>query len=267
MAQNPMFNEEAFKRAQAQHQRGFAMQDGPAAQETFEQPMHVVRGIDRANCMTLQGTINKTFFLLLICVVGGMLSWTNPQAWISYTGLLAIGALVVAIVTAFKPAISMFTAPVYAFLEGTLLGALSAMYNAQWDGIVFNAVSITVLVFFFMLFLYKFQIIRVTNGLMKGIFAATAAIAVLYIGSWILSLFGVSTAYLTSSSPLSIGISVVVCIVAALNFLTDFEFINRMTGEYEAPKYMEWYAGFSLLVTLVWLYLEILRLLGKTRSR
>lgn len=161
----------------------------------------------------------------------------------------------------------MFTAPIYAFLEGTLLGAISAMYNAQWDGIVFNAVAITVLVFFFMLALYRFQIVRVTSGLAKGIFAATLAICVLYMGAWILSLFGVSTAYLTSSSPLSIGISVVVCIVAAMNFLLDFEFINQMTSKYAAPKYMEWYAGFSLLVTLIWLYLEILRLLGKSRSR
>jgi uncharacterized YccA/Bax inhibitor family protein len=102
---------------------------------------------------------------------------------------------------------------------------------------------------------------------MIGIFSATLAVCVLYLGSWILSLFGVNTAYLTSSSPLSIGISVVVCIIAALNFLLDFEFINRMTDEYAAPKYMEWYAGFSLLVTLIWLYIEILQLLGKTNRR
>ena len=261
MAQNPMFNENAFKRAKAQHQAGYT-------QEEFTEPMHLVRGEDTAAAvMTLQGTINKTFFLLLICVVGGMLSWTNPQAWLAYTWVIAIGALGLAFWTAFKPAVSPFTAPVYALLEGLLLGAISAMYNAQWNGIVFNAVAITILVFFFMLALYRFQIIRVTSGLAKGIFAATLAVCVLYVGSWILSLFGVSTAYLTSSSPLSIGISVVVCIVAAMNFLLDFEFINQMTGKYAAPKYMEWYAGFSLLVTLIWLYLEILRLLGKTRSR
>lgn len=261
MAQNPMFNENAFKRAKAEHQAGYA-------QEEITESMHLVRGEDTATtAMTLQGTINKTFFLLLICVVGGMMSWTNPQAWLPYTWIIAIAALGVAFWTAFKPVVSMFTAPIYALLEGLLLGAISAMYNAQWDGIVFNAVAITVLVFFFMLALYRFQIIRVTSGLAKGIFAATLAVCVLYIGSWILSLFGVSTAYLTSSSPLSIGISVVVCIVAAMNFLLDFEFINQMTGKYAAPKYMEWYAGFSLLVTLIWLYLEILRLLGKTRSR
>lgn len=264
MAQNPMFNENAFKRAKAEHQRGFQTPQNELGQE----PMHLARGTDTASAtMTLQGTINKTFFLLLICVVGGMLSWTNPQAWLAYTWLLAIGALVIAIWTAFKPAVSMFTAPIYAFLEGTLLGAISAMYNTQWNGIVFNAVAITIFVFFFMLMLYKFQIIRVTRGLMIGIFSATLAVCVLYLGSWLLSLFGVNTAYLTSSSPLSIGISVVVCIIAAFNFLLDFEFINRMTDEYAVPKYMEWYAGFSLLVTLIWLYIEILQLLGKTKSR
>ena len=260
MAQNPMFNENAFKRAKAQHQAGFSQED--------TRDMYLVRGEDTANTvMTLQGTINKTFFLLFICMAGGMMSWTHPQAWLSYTGLIAIGALGIALWTAFKPAVSPFTAPVYALLEGLLLGAISAMYNAQWDGIVFNAVAITFLVFFFMLALYRFQIIRVTRGLMIGVMSATLAVCVLYIGSWILSLFGVSTAYLTSSSPLSIGISVVVCIVAAMNFLLDFEFINQMTDKYAAPKYMEWYAGFSLLVTLIWLYLEILRLLGKSRSR
>ena len=260
MAQNPMFNENAFKRAKAQHQAGYAHEDVSELQ--------LVRGEDTANTvMTLQGTINKTFFLLLICVVGGMMSWTNPQAWLSYTWIIAIAALGIALWTAFKPAVSMFTAPIYALLEGTLLGAISAMYNAQWHGIVFQAVSITVLVFFVMLAIYRFQIIRVTATFTKIIFAATAAIALFYIISLVLGLLGVSTAYLTSSSPLSIGISVVICLVAAFNFLLDFEFINQMTSKYAAPKYMEWYAGFSLLVTLVWLYLEILRLLGKSRSR
>lgn len=263
MAHNPMFNENAFKRAKAEHQRGFQ-----APQEQMQEPMHLVRGMeDTSNVMTLQGTINKTFFLLLICVVGGMLSWTNPQAWLPYSWIIALAALGIAIWTAVKPSVSMFTAPIYALAEGILLGAISAAYNAQFNGIVFNAVAITILVFFFMLMLYKFQIIRVTRRLMIGIFSATLAVCVLYIGSWILSLFGVSTAYLTSSSPLSIGISVVVCIIAAFNFLLDFEFINQMTDRYAAPKYMEWYAGFSLLVTLVWLYIEILNLLGKTSRR
>ena len=182
-------------------------------------------------------------------------------------GLSAIGAFALAMVTSFKPSISAFTAPIYALLEGVLLGAISAQYNAQFKGIVFNAVAITFLVFFAMLFIYRTKIIKVSRGLMIGIFSATLAICVLYIGSFILSLFGVSTAYLTSNSPLSIGISVVVCIVAALNFLLDFNFIDEMTSRFAAPKYMEWYAAFSLMVTLVWLYIEILQLLAKSQKR
>ena len=154
-----------------------------------------------------------------------------------------------------------------AFAEGLLLGIISAAYNARFQGIVFNAVAITLLVFFFMLFIYRMRIIPVTKKLRLGITSATAAIAVFYIGSWLLSLFGMNISYLTSASPLSIGISVVVCAVAAFNFLLDFDFIDQMTGRFAAPKFMEWYAGFGLVVTLVWLYIEILNLLGKMQSR
>ena len=264
MAQNPLFNEKAFERAQAAQQRGFRTSQDEFTQE----PMHLVRGEDTAdNAMTLQGTINKTFFLLFLCVAGGVISWSHPQHWVPFLWLIALGALGIAIWTGFKPIVARFTAPIYAVLEGLLLGAISALYNAQFEGIVFNAVAITFLVFAIMLMLYCFKIVRVTSGLIKAVASATLAIAVLYMGSWILSLFGVNPSYLTSSSPLSIGISIVVCIVAAANFLLDFEFINQMTSTYAVPKYMEWYAGFSLLVTLIWLYLEILRLLGKTRRR
>ncbi len=254
MAQNPMLNEKAFRPS-----------DGP--ETTGPEGLHLVRGQETARPMTLQGTINKTFLLLFICVVGGMMSWTNPQAWAPYIGILAIAGFVVALITCFKPTVSMFTAPIYALLEGLCLGAISAAYNAEFHGIVFQAVALTVLVFFIMLGIYRFQIIRVTEKLVKVVTSATLAIAVFYLVSIVLGLFGVNTSYLTSSSPLSIGISVVICGVAAFNFLLDFEFINRMSSQYSVPRYMEWYAGFGLLVTIVWLYIEILRLLGKTRSR
>ncbi len=238
---NPMLNETAFQRAQER-----AASNG---------------------IMTMQGTINKTFLLLFICVIGGMITWTNYQNWANYTGIIAIIGFVVAMITSFKPTAAPITAPIYAFIEGLFLGVISAMYNAKFQGIVFNAVAVTILVFFVMLFIYRTGIIRVTRGLAVGIFSATAAIAILYFGSFILSVFGVSTAYLTSSSPLSIGISVVVCAVAAFNFLLDFHFIDTMTTHYQAPKHMEWYAGFGLLVTLVWLYIEILQLLAKTQRK
>ncbi len=256
MAQNPMLNEKTFRNA-----------DDP--QSTQVEGLQLVRGHDTANTMTLQGTINKTFLLLFICVVGGMMSWVNSQAlWLSFACLIvALIGFVVALITCFKPNISMITAPIYALLEGFVLGAVSAAYNAEFNGIVFQAVAITVLVFFIMLGMYRFQVIQVTDTVVKIITSATLAIAVFYIATLLLRLFGVDTSYMTSSSPLSIGISVVVCLVAAFNFLVDFEFINRMSSQYTTPKYMEWYAGFGLLVTLVWLYLEILRLLGKARRR
>ena len=238
---NPMLNEAAFKRAQERAAAG--------------------------GVMTLQGTINKTFLLLFLCVIGGMITWTNYQSWAGATWLITILGFAVALITSFKPAAAPVTAPIYAFLEGLFLGVISAMYNAQFQGIVFNAVAVTVLVFFVMLFVYRTGIIRVTRGLAVGIFSATAAIALLYIGSFVLSLFGVSTAYLTSNSPLAIGISVVICAVAAFNFLLDFNFIDAMTSHYQAPKHMEWYAGFGLLVTLVWLYIEILQLLAKMQRK
>lgn len=240
MASNPTLSESAFKRA---------LTDQPV------QPM------------TLQGTINKSFFLLFICMLGAFVSWTHPAAWAPFITPIALVAFVVALIISFKQNLAPMLSPVYALLEGLCLGTISALYNAESEGIVFNAVAITILVFLVMLTVYRLEIIKVTRSLMIGIFSATAAIAVLYLGSWILSLFGVSTAYLTSSSPLSIGISVVVCIVAAFNLLMDFHFIDKMTQMYRAPKYMEWYAAFGLLVTLVWLYIEILRLLAKSKRR
>lgn len=240
MATNPMLNEGAFERARERAHNAYQV-------------------------MTVQGTINKTFALLFICVLGGMLSWTHYQSWAAFLWPIAIGGFIVALITSFKPNLSPLTAPVYAFLEGLFLGTVSAAYNAQFQGIVFNAVAATVLVFFVMLFIYRTGLIKMSRGLMIGITSATAAIALLYLGSIVLSLFGVSTAYLTSNSPLSIVISVVICAVAAFNFLMDFYFIDEMTSHYAAPKYMEWYSAFGLLVTLVWLYLEILRLLSKRR--
>ncbi len=238
---NPMLNEAAFKRAQERAAAG--------------------------GVMTLQGTINKTFLLLFLCVIGGMITWANYQSWASFMWPILIGAFVVAMLTSFKPAAAPITAPIYALLEGMALGVLSAAYNAQFQGIVFNAVAVTILVFFVMLFVYRTGLIRVTRGLAIGIFSATAAIALLYLGSFILSLFGVNPTYLTSNSPLAIGISVVICAVAAFNFLLDFHFIDAMTSNYQAPKHMEWYAGFGLMVTLVWLYVEILELLGKMQRK
>lgn len=257
MARNPMLNEKAF--------RGADQLDASAMQgETLVRD----GGYARADVMTLQGTINKTFCLLFLCVLGGMITWANPSLLSAGMSIVVlVAATVLGFVTCFKPTIAKFTAPVYSFLEGLILGVVSATYNAQFHGIVFQAVAITMLVFFIMMGIYRFQIIRVTATVAKIIMSATLAIAVFYLVSIVLHLFGVSTSYLTGSTPLSIGLSVVICVVAAFNFLLDFDFIDRMTTQYTAPRYMEWYAGFGLMVTLIWLYIEILKLLGKTRSR
>ena len=235
---NPLFNENAFRQAMSRTE----------------------------GAMTLQGTINKTFFLLLMCTVGALISWNNIQAVAGYTSLIDIVTFAIAMIVIFKKTAAPVLAPLYALGEGLVLGIISAAYNAQYQGIVGQAIAITFLVFFIMLFLYKTRIIKVTNSLVIGITAATGAIALFYIISLLLSVFGVNVAYFGSTSALSIGINVVICAVAAFNFLTDFRFIDQLTSQVVAPKYMEWYAGFSLIVTLVWLYLEILRLLARTRD-
>ena len=230
-------------------------------ENAFRQAMSRTEG-----AMTLQGTINKTFFLLLLCTIGALISWNNFQAIAGYTNLIAIVSFLIAMIVIFKKTAAAMLAPLYALGEGMVLGIISAAYNAQYQGIVGQAIAITFLVFFIMLFLYKTRIIKVTNGLVIGITAATGAIALFYIISLLLSVFGVNVAYFGSTSALSIGINVVICAVAAFNFLIDFRFIDQLTSQVVAPKYMEWYAGFSLILTLVWLYLEILRLLARTRD-
>ena len=266
MANNPMFNEAAFERAKKQQQTAPSAtpsQEEALRAEGFE-PHYTVNVF---NTMTLQGTINKTFVLLFLCVVGGWIGLTYFSTRIGILGFGALLALVIGIWTSLKPKVAPITAPIYAIIEGILLGGISAIYNAQYPGIVASAIGITFLVFAIMLFVYKTGIIKVTQGFVTAIVSATFAIAILYFGSFILSLLGMNISYLTSSSPLSIGISVVVCIVAALNLMLDFEFINRMTSRGAAPKFMEWYAGFGLLVTIVWLYIEILKLLAKSKRR
>lgn len=267
MAQNPMFNEAAFERAKQQQQvrPHIATQDEALRAKGFT-PRY--RAVPNQQTMTLQGTINKTFALLALCVTGGYIGWIKAGGFsAALLMVIALVALGIAIWTSFKPAVSPFTSPMYALLEGVLLGVISAQYNAMYNGIVLQAVLVTVLVFGVMLFIFKTGILKVTQGFVTAIVSATAAIAILYLGSFIFSLFGGNVSYLTSSSPLSIGISVVVCIVAALNLMLDFQFISVMTNRPDTPKFMEWYAGFGLLVTIVWLYIEILKLLAKSKRR
>lgn len=217
-----------------------------------------------SDIMTIDGTVNKSFILLGIVITGAYFAW-GPLGQ-SLMFIAAILGFITALITVFKKEVSPITAPLYALFEGVFLGGISAMYEAQFPGIVFNAVALTFGTLGALLLAYKSRIIQVTDNFRMGIVAATGAIALVYIVSIIMGFFGASIPMIHEASPIGIGFSVVVVIIAALNLVLDFDFIERAALR-SVPKYMEWYASFGLLVTLVWLYLEILRLLAKTQSR
>lgn len=216
--------------------------------------------------MTLEGTVNKTGILLLICMATAVFGWSSPAMRGGMLALPVIGGLVVSLIAIFKPATSPFLAPAYAALEGLVLGAISAMYNVRYPGIAPNAVILTFSVLGLFVLLYATRIVRVTNGMRVAVIAATGAILVAYIIDMVLAFFGHSISFIHSSGPIGIAVSVVICAIAAFNFFLDFDAIERYIRA-GSPKYMEWYSGMALMITLVWLYLEILRLLSKVQSR
>jgi uncharacterized YccA/Bax inhibitor family protein len=222
--------------------------------------------------MTIQGTVNKTGLLLLFVVITAAWTWglghsETPEAVYPWMLGGAFGGFIVAIVTVFKKTWAPISAPIYALLEGLFLGGFSAFLDRTYHGIAVQAVSLTFGVMFVMLLAYKFGVIRATRGFKLGVIAATGGIALVYLANMVMSLFfHTQISILNSSSPLGIGISVVIVIVAALNLIIDFDMIEN-AARMGAPKYMEWYGAFGLMVTLIWLYLEILRLLAKTRRR
>jgi len=177
-----------------------------------------------------------------------------------------IGGLITALITVFKKQWAGITAPVYAVLQGLVIGALSAIFESQFPGIVIQAAGLTFGVLFALLAAYKSGLIRVTENFRLGVVAATGAIALVYAANFILGFFGISMPFIHDSGPVGIAVSAVIVIVAALNLVLDFDFIEKGT-ETQAPKYMEWYAAFGLMVTLIWLYIEMLRLLAKLRQR
>lgn len=219
--------------------------------------------------MTIDGTVNKSFLLLVLLSLVAAFSWSLTTS--EYAGIaliLAIGSviagLVVALITVFKKEWSAVTAPLYAIFEGVFLGAISAVFNAMYPGIVIQAVLLTFGVFFGLLFLYKSKLIRATENFKLGVFAATIGIGFVYLISFVLSFFGHGFGFIHEGGTIGIIFSLFVVIIAALNLVLDFDFIEQGARE-RAPKFMEWFAAFGLLVTLVWLYLEILRLLAKMR--
>ena len=220
--------------------------------------------------MTLQGAVNKSAILLGLLLLSAMFVWqkatVNPATAMPWMIGGLIAGLVLCLVTCFKRVWSPVTAPLYALAEGLVLGAVSAFYEAQFNGIVFQAVLLTSGTLMGMLALYTMRIIQPTRKFMLGVMAATGGIALTYLIGMVLSFFGVRMGFLYGNGLFGIGFSLVVVIVAALNLIMDFATIEQGVQS-RAPKYMEWYAAFGLLVTLVWLYLEILRLLSKIAGR
>ncbi|PYP56894.1 MAG: hypothetical protein DMD44_11535 [Gemmatimonadetes bacterium] len=225
-----------------------------------------------APAMTLDGTVNKAAFLLFLVVVPAAWVWSQVRTaldpsvagpWIVLGG---IGGFVAAIVTIFKKEWAPVTAPVYAALEGLVLGGLSALLETKYPGIVMQSVGLTFATLAAMLVAYRTGLIKATEKFKLGVIAATGAIALYYVVGLVLRLFGVAMPFVQGSSTASIVVSGVIVVVAALNLILDFDFIETGVAG-GAPKYMEWYGAFGLMVTLIWLYLEVLRLLAKTRGR
>lgn len=222
--------------------------------------------------MTISGTVNKTGILLCLLWVAAIFTWEktfaaeNPAALYPWLIGGSIAGLIIAMITIFKKTAAPITAPLYAVVEGLVLGVLSAFFEMQFPGIVFQAVLLTFGVLFALLLAYKSGLIKATENFKLGIVAATGGIFVVYMLSMVLGFFGVSIPLIHESGLVGIGFSLFVVVIAALNLVLDFDFIES-GAESGAPKYLEWYGAFGLLVTLIWLYIELLRLLSKLRSR
>jgi uncharacterized YccA/Bax inhibitor family protein len=222
--------------------------------------------------MTLEGTVNKTGLLLLCAMATAAWTWHlfnqthSPAAVLPWLWIGSIGGFVCAMVTVFKKEWSPVTAPAYALLEGLALGSISAILELRFPGIAIQSVSLTFGTLLVLLLAYRSGLIPVTQNFRLGIVAATGAIMLFYLLQFVLGFFGVHFTSINGSGPIGIGFSLIVVGIAALNLVLDFDFIQS-GARMGAPKYMEWYGAFGLMVTLVWLYLEILRLLTKLRGR
>jgi len=236
-------------------------------ESTFEN----ARSLTGERGMTVDGTVNKTG-LLLICVVATA-SWTwslgrsaDPSAAMGLLLIGALGGFVVAMVTVFKQSWAPVTAPIYALLEGLVLGGISAIFEVRYPGIPMQAVMLTMGTLVCMLLAYRAGLVRATQNFKTGVIAATGGIALVYFVSILLGFFGVQVPRIYDAGPIGIAFSLFVVAIAALNLVLDFDLIETSVAG-GAPKYMEWYGAFALMVTLIWLYLEMLRLLSKLRSR
>ena len=227
------------------------------------------RVLAAGEAMSVQGTVVNAFWMLVVLLAATSLVWSRAMAAGAAPGLTLVGALagfVVAMITIFKKAWAPITAPLYAVCEGLFLGGISAVLETAYHGIVIQAVLLTFGTLAALLVAYRAHLITVTDKFRMGIVAATGGIALVYLASLVLGFFGVRIPLLFASGPVGIGFSLVVVVIAALNLVLDFDLIERAVRA-GAPKYMEWYAAFGLMVTMVWLYIEILRLLSLFRQR
>ena len=225
--------------------------------------------IDYNQTMTVSGTMNKSFLMLLLLIASAAITWsmtTNGQNPIVFTIGGAIVGFILVMIAAFKPQYSGYLAPGYAIFEGLFIGGISAIFEVMYPGIVIQAVSCTFVTFVVCFGLYKYKIVKVTERFKSVVLAATLAIATYYLISWLLSMFTSFQPVHYGNSMMSIGISVFVIIIAALNLFLDFDQIEKGV-EQKMPKYMEWYGAMGLMITLVWLYIEFLRLLSKLNRK
>lgn len=300
MSRNPILTDKAFE---LDRSGGTAVADRPSPAEEWSAAAAAgsTAGADAAfgsqrpptgpggpivtgRTMSMGGVVSATLLMFVGVLVGGAWGWTQvtegtPQTQLDGTvvtpvslnspGLLIAGVFVglgIALLTAFKPKLARFTSIPYALVQGAVVGMISHLYNAQFEGIVLQAVLATFGVFLTMLVLYGLRVLRATPKFTKGVIAATFGIMIMYLLSWGMSfLFSGFTPFWATSGPLGIAISVVIVIVAALNLILDFDFIEKGTT-HGLPAYMDWYAAFGLVVTLIWLYLEMLRLIAKLRQ-
>jgi uncharacterized YccA/Bax inhibitor family protein len=227
--------------------------------------VHEATVIDRNESMTVSGTINKSFLMLILLIASAAVTWSMPNPIVFAIGGAIVGFILVLIAT-FRPQYSGFLAPGYAIFEGLFIGGLSAIFETMYPGIVIQAVSCTFVTFMVCFGLYKYEIVKVTERFKSVVLAATLAIATYYLISWLLSMFTSFQPVHYGNSMFSIGISAFVIVIAALNLFLDFDQIEKGVQQ-KMPKYMEWYGAMGLMITLVWLYIEFLRLLSKLNRK
>ena len=227
--------------------------------------VHETTVIDRNETMTVSGTINKSFLMLILLIASAAVTWSMANPIVFAIGGAIVGFILV-LIAAFKPQYSGFLAPGYAIFEGLFIGGLSAIFETMYPGIVIQAVSCTFVTFMVCFGLYKYEIVKVTERFKSVVIASTLAIATYYLISWLLSMFTSFQPVHHGNSMFSIGISAFVIVIAALNLFLDFDQIEKGVQQ-KMPKYMEWYGAMGLMITLVWLYIEFLRLLSKLNRK